>query len=190
MSDSALLEKLPLATGAGAGAGAYLLGYLITYLWTSGSMEERLSGYNFLAELFGGETVTVWQGVGWVFYNAHFVATRITSGFGGTRSVNFIAESDGNGMVLLYLVPIVLLVAAGLVVARLDGADEPADAAAAGVTVVVGYLPLAILGRFLFQYDGSVAPDIVTAVLLAGAVYPLVLGAIGGALWGMLETST
>jgi hypothetical protein len=153
-------------------------------------MAERLSGFNFLAELFGGQTVAVWQGVGWLFYNAHFVVTRSTGGFGGSRSVNFIAESDGAGAVLLYLVPIVLLVAAGLVVARWDGADEMADAATAGLSIVAGYLPLATLGRFLFQYDGSVAPDIVTAVLLAGAVYPLVLGAIGGALWAVLDTSS
>lgn len=190
MSETSLLDKLPIATGAGVGAGAYLLGYLLIYLATSGSMEERLTGFNFLAELFGGQTVAVWQGVGWLFYNAHFVATRSTGGLGGTRSINFIAESDEPGAVLLYLVPIVLLVVAGLLVARWDGAQETADAATAGVTVVFGYLPLAILGRFLFQYDGSVAPDIVTAVLLAGAVYPLVFGALGGAIWAALQTST
>ena len=189
MSDTSLVDRLPLAQGAGAGAAAYLLGYLVTYLTTSGSMEERLSGFNFIAELFGGETVAVWQGVGWLFYNAHLVETRTTGGLGGPRSVNFIAESDGGGTVLLYLVPVVLLIAAGLLVARWDGAEETADAATAGVTVVAGYLPLAIVGRFLFQYDGSVAPDIVTAILLAGAVYPLVFGAVGGAAWAALDTS-
>ena len=188
MSNEPLTERLPLAAGAGAGVAAYLLGYLLTYLVTSGSMEERLSGFNFLADLFGSETVAVWQGVGWVFYNAHFVSTRSTGGFGGSRSVNFITQSDGSGMLLLYLVPVVLLAAAGLFVARWGGAEVTGDAAMAGATVAVGYLPLALLGQFLFTYDGTVAPDLVTAVLLAGLVYPLLLGAVGGAAWTALQT--
>jgi len=41
-----------------------------------------------------------------------------------------------------------------------------------------------VIGALLFRYsvgDGSVAPDLVTAVLLAGAVYPALFGAVGGA---------
>ncbi|MBP1986686.1 transporter [Halolamina salifodinae] len=186
MATDSLTERLPLAQGAAAGVGAYLLGYLITYLATSGSVEERLASFNFIADLFGGDTATVWQGVGWLFYNAHFVRTRATGGFGGPRSQNFIAASDGGAVVLLYLVPVILLLAAGLAVARLGSADDLADGAVGGATVVLGYLPLALLGRFLFDYDGSVAPDLVTAVLLAGLVYPLVFGALGGAAWSSI----
>jgi hypothetical protein len=181
MTDDSLTERLPLAQGAAAGLGAYLLGYLITYVWQGGSVEERLAGFNFIADLFGSEPIAVWQGVGWLFYNAHFVRTRITGGLGGPRSENFIAASDGGALALLYLVPVVLIFAAGLTVARLADADALADGAAAGVTVVLGYLPLALVGRFLFSYDGSVAPDLVTALLLAGLVYPLLFGALGGA---------
>lgn len=43
-------------------------------------------------------------------------------------------------------------------------------------------VPLAAgAGAFLLSYEGSVAPDIVTALLLAGLLYPLALGAVGGA---------
>ncbi|GAB7012859.1 transporter [Halolamina salina] len=181
MSTDSAIDKLPVGAGAAAGIGAYLLGYLLTYVWQSGSIEERLSAYNFIAELFGGEPIAVWQGIGWLFYNAHFVATRI-DGFGGTQSQNFIAGSDGGAITLLYAVPIVLLLAAGLLTARLADADEPGDGAIAGAAVAVGYFPLALIGRFLFSYQGSAAPDLITAVLLAGLVYPLLFGAVGGVL--------
>jgi len=179
MTDESLPDRLPLAAGAGAGVVAYLLGYLVTYVTQSGSVEERLQGYNFIVELLGGEGITVWQAVGWLFYNAHLVSTRFEGGFGGPRSENFIG-GDGGATVLLYLVPVVLLLVAGALLARYDGVEEPADGAIAGAAVAAGYFPLALVGRFLFSYDGSVAPDIVTAILLAGLVYPLVLGAVGG----------
>jgi hypothetical protein len=181
MSTNSIADRLPFGVGAGAGVGAYLLGYLVSYVWLSGSIEERLAGYNFIAELFGGEPIAVWQGVGWLFYNAHFVATRI-EGFGGTQSENFIAGSDGGAITLLYLVPIVLLLAAGVVIAQVADADDPSAGATAGAAVAIGYFPLALIGRFLFSYQGSAAPALVTAALLAGLVYPLVFGAIGGAL--------
>ena len=53
--------------------------------------------------------------------------------------------------------------------------------------MTLGDLPLALLGHFLFAYDGSIAPDLVTALLLAGLAYPLVFGAVGGAVWSALS---
>ncbi|MFW5949504.1 MAG: transporter [Halolamina sp.] len=185
MSTTSVADRLPFGAGAAAGLGAYLLGYLVTYVWHSGSVEERLAGYNFITEMFGGEPIAVWKGVGWLFYNAHFVDTRIDA-FGGTQSQNFIAGSEGGAIVLLYLVPVLLLLAAGLVVARVADAHDPGTGATAGVAVAVGYFPLALIGRFLFAYEGSAGPDVVTAILLAGLVYPLVLGAVGGAIGGAI----
>ena len=178
MSTNSISDRVPFGAAAGTGVAAYLLGYLITYVWQSGSVEERLEGYNALASLFGGEPVTVWQGVGWLFYNAHFVNTRIDA-LGGTQSQSFIG-GDGGATVLLYLVPIVLLLAAGLLTARAADATDPSAGATAGAAVAIGYFPLALIGRFLFSYQGSAAPALVTAALLAGLVYPLLLGAVGG----------
>ncbi|SDF53820.1 hypothetical protein SAMN04488067_105133 [Halorubrum xinjiangense] len=168
--------------GAVAGAAAYLLGYLSVYLTQSGRIEEGLSGLNFLADLFGGDPISAWQVSGWLFYNAHFVETVSPGVLGGTSSRNLLMEAEGAGFLLF--VPPVLLFVAGLVAGRVAGADSPLDGARSGALVAAGYLPLAVVGAFLFRYsvgDGSVAPDIVTAVLLAGAVYPAVFGAIGGA---------
>ncbi len=172
-----------IVAGAAAGAAAYVFGYLLTYVTQQNQVEERLAGFNFFADLFGGDPIPAWQGVGWLFYNAHFVDTEIPSVIGGARSLNLIAEADGGSLALLYVVPPLLLLAAGLAVGQLSGASEPTDGAQAGVLVVVGYLPLAVVGAFLFRYavgDGSVTPDLITAVLLAGVVYPAVFGALGG----------
>jgi hypothetical protein len=170
--------------GAAAGAAAYLLGYLFTYVTQAGAIEDQLAGFNLFADLFGGDPIPTWQAVGWVFYNGHFVDTRVPSLVGGSQLTNLISQADGGSLSLLYVVPPVLLVVAGLVAGRVAGATEPVDGAKAGAFVLVGYLPLAVLGAFLFRYsvgDGAVAPDLVTAVLLAGAVYPALFGAVGGA---------
>ena len=190
--------------GAGAGAAAYVLGYLIAYVTRSGRVEEGLSEINFFADLFGGDTISVWWGVGWVFYrrnrpsasgldpeavhNAHFVDVAVPSLIGAAQPVNFIAESDG-GFTYLYLVPPLLLVVPGVAIARAPRARRrPVDGARAGALAVAGYFPLALIGAFLFRDTvgdgGSVAPTLVTAALLAGLVYPAAFGAVGGAAAG------
>ncbi|TKX61091.1 transporter [Halorubrum sp. ASP1] len=173
--------------GAVAGAVAYVLGYLVTYVTQSGRVEEGLSGINFFADLFGGETISVWRGVGWVFYNAHFVDVEVPSLIGAAQSVSFIAESDG-GFTYLYVVPPLLLLVSGVAIARAAGAATPVGGARFGALATAGYLPLALIGAFLFRYavgdGGSVAPTLVTAVLLAGIVYPALFGAVGGAAAG------
>ncbi|ELZ41928.1 transporter permease [Halorubrum californiense DSM 19288] len=173
--------------GAAAGAISYVLGYLVVYVTQSGRVEEGLSGINFFADLFGGDTISVWRGVGWVFYNAHFVDVEVPSLIDAAQSVNFISQSDG-GFTYLSVVPPLLLIVAGVAIARAAGATTPVDGAQSGALAVAGYLPLAVIGAFLFRYavgDGaSVAPTLVTAVLLAGLVYPAVFGAVGGAAAG------
>ncbi|WP_280586593.1 transporter [Halorubrum sp. Boch-26] len=170
--------------GAAAGAAAYVLGYLFAYVTQSGAIEEQLAGFNVFADLFGGDPIPTWKAVGWVFYNGHFVDTRLPSLVGGSQLTNLISQADGGSLSLLFVVPPVLLTVAGLAASRLAGTTEPVDGATAGAFVLVGYLPLAAIGAFLFRSpvgDGAIAPDLIAAVLLAGAVYPAVFGAIGGA---------
>jgi hypothetical protein len=187
------VDRATAVRGAAGGVAAYLLGYLLTYAWRAPAVEESLRGVNFVAELFGGETVPTWKAVGWLFYNAHVVATRVPALGGGDRMVNFVSQSDDGTFVLLYALVPVLLVLAGAAVARYGNAERPGSGAAAGAAVIVGYLPLAVVGAFAFAHtfggDLRVAPDLVTAVALAGVVYPAFFGAIGGALWSWLSAS-
>ena len=173
-----------IVAGAAAGAAAYVVGYLFAYVTQAGAIEDQLAGFNLFADLFGGDPIPTWQAVGWVFYNGHFVDTKVPSLVGGSQLTNLISQADGGSLTLLYVVPPVLLILAGLVASRVAEAAEPADGAKAGAFVLAGYLPLAVIGALLFRYsvgDGTVAPDLVTAVLLAGAVYPAAFGAAGGA---------
>ena len=191
-ADGSLLEgpaRLQLPAAALGGVGAYLLGYLLTYRWQADEVEETLQGFNFVADLLGGDPIPAWQGVGWLFYNAHFVTTQVP-GFGGPSSENFIAASDDGTLTLLYLLPPLLLLLAGLAATYAADVSETREALLAGPGVLAGYLPLAIAGVFLFSFsvgDGAVEPDLVTAALLAGIVYPLAFGSLGGLLASVLR---
>ena len=71
-----------------------------------------------------------------------------------------------------------------------DQAADPTSAARNGAAVMLGYLPLSVIGAVLFAVsvgDATAGPDLVTAVLLAGMVYPLVFGAVGGLVGGHLS---
>ena len=185
-----LTDGIRFGVGAVAGAAAYALGYLVTYVWQSESVRERLSGINFLVELLGGDPIPAWTGVGWYFYNAHYVDVLVP-GFGGTRAENFVASADGGNLVLLFAVPPLLLLLAGLAASAYSSARDAIDGALAGLAVVPPYFLLAVVGAFVFAYGtgdgGSVHPDYVTAVLLAGLVYPGVFGAVGGALGSLFD---
>lgn len=181
--DRANTAPVPLV-GAVGGVAAYLLGYLVVYATQRGRVGEQLQGFNFFADLLGGDPIPAWKAVGWVFYNAHFVATEIPIPLGGTRVENVIASADGGSLTAMYVVPPALLLVAGLLAGRLAGATEPIAGGRAGAFVVAGYLPLALVGTVVFGYsvgDGTIAPVLPTTALLAGVAYPAVFGALGGA---------
>jgi len=85
-----------------------------------------------------------------------------------------------------HIVPIVVLLVAGVIAAKRMGSRlDTQSAAAAGATVMPGVLVLSVLGIFLFEESDSgitVAPELAMGVLLVGVVIPLILGAIGGAI--------
>jgi hypothetical protein len=173
MATESLTDRIPFGVGAAAGVGAWVLTYLFTYLVASNDIQNSLFG-----RVLEAADIGVWQVVGWVFFNAHFVSTNVDLGFFGSGATNAIS-GDGGFTVLLYIVPPLLLLAAGLAVGRYAGGGDT-DAAVAGASVVIGYGLLSVVGVFLFATD-SVTPDPVTGILLAGLVYPLVFGTAGGA---------
>lgn len=175
-------------TATGVGLAAWLGGYLVTYLLEAGDVDEALVGINFLRTLFGGDPIPTWKGVVWLFFNAHLVVAR-----GGNWSANFIEESDRFGPEL-YILPIAVLLVAGLIVGRYatDGRETVASRAVrAGGGIATGYAIVCILATILSRAsfgDGAVGPDPVTAVLLAGIVYPAVLGTTGALVAALIDT--
>ncbi|WP_276272574.1 hypothetical protein [Haloarcula litorea] len=173
------------AVGAAAGVAAFVLGYVLVYALTISTVQDSL--LTGVIEAFGEEGAA-WKVVGWVFFNAQFVTTTITVDvplLGGTDAVNFIGQSDGLSPIL-YVIPPALLTVAGLAVARLDGATETGRALRVGPSVALGYLPLSLVGALLFAVSigesSGGSPTLLTAVVLAGVVYPVVFGAIGSLL--------
>ena len=169
--------------GAVAGAVAYVVGYLVTYLWQSSSVEESLQAYNDFMNLVGGDPIPGWQGVGWLYYNAHNVAFSTPALGSGRVSQNLVA--DGNAPMLLYVVPIAALLAAGFVVARAGGESDADAGVRAGAMVALGYAVLAVVGLFVFRYTAggaTVHVEYALGALLAGVVYPAVFGGVGGVL--------
>ncbi|GAA0283071.1 transporter [Halobacterium noricense] len=178
-----------LGIGAAAGAVAYVLGYLLTYLWQGSSVQERLEGYNAVVELLGGDPIPTWKAVGWLFYNAHGVSFTVPSLGSGQATRNLIA--DGSAPMLLYLVPAVVVALAGFVLARRANATDASGGAQIGARVVLGYVVLAVVGLFVFEYaagGSAIHPEYALGVLLAGVVHPAVFGGIGGALGAVTST--
>lgn len=188
-----------------SGVATFFLGFAVTYALVAREVEAALSGVNAVAALFGEAAVPTWKAVGWAFYNAHLVALEIPMP-GGTVSRNLIAAEGGS--VALYLVPPALLTLAGWFVARTaydlggsrvgvppteaDGGSSVSitDGARAGAAVVVGYLLVAVAGAFVLSADAfgaTVGPDLLGAAAVAGLLYPLLFGALGGAVAVVLD---
>jgi hypothetical protein len=170
MSVSVGNRKVPLAVGAAVGAAAELVGYVLVFIITSGSIRDNI--------LRQATDIPTWKAVGWVFFNAHFVETMVDLGFLGSGTGSFIGGEDGF-TTLLYVVPPLVLIAAGLAVGQYGDIDEPVEALLGAAGVVLGYLVLVLVELFLFQAEGT-GPVLATGVLLAGLVYPLVFGTVGG----------
>jgi len=179
-STGGLLDRIPIGRGGRFGVIAYVLGYAATYVFYEFESDESL----------GDLTDSVFELVGVVFYNAHFVDTELSGG-GESETRNFLSEASELTVPepVWYLVPVAVLVIAGYVVTqRGDGrALSTQDAVASGASIVAGYLPLAVAGTFLFSFDQSFfgttvsfSPDTVPAVALAGLAFPLICGGVGG----------
>lgn len=181
-------SRVSIVAGTIAGIAAWILGYLVTYAGAIG--EIRSDEQAEALELAVEESVDL-EMVGLLFYNAHNVDADVPQYSvlqALEESHNFVV-ADGGSTLLLYVVPVIALVFAGALVASYTVADLEAssDAALAGAAIVVGYFPLVVLGLFVFTVDpgeGAMRPDPLFAIAIAGLVYPLIFGSLGGVLAG------
>lgn len=171
-----LTDRLPLKQGAIFGAAAYVVGVVITFVLIQIDSDIDPSD----SDLGSALDIT-----GWAFYNGHFVDTEF-SGAGVSETDTIISEASLPEF-LYILVPVAVLIGASYLLMQQTYVSEVSDAALNGATLVVGYLPLAVIGTFLFEASQSAGgvsisagPETGSAILLAGIVFPLVLGAAGG----------
>lgn len=185
MADSATtstpFEGVQVAVAMGAGVAAWLVTYLLTYVIAGTDVQN-----NPLRQL---AEIPTWKGVGYVFYNAHFVDVIVDLPLFGGEAVSFVGGENGF-TVALFALPPAILVIAGLAVGRAGGTDTDSvgDAAVSGATLAVGYVVPSLLGVFVFGSETvSVVP--VTATFVAGVIYPLLFGALGGVLAHVVPNS-
>lgn len=141
---------------------------------------------------FGSEPMV--EAVLWVFYAGHGVPIQFDLG-DRTESIQFLefwaAIPDASETMYL-AVPAVVLGLCGLILARRAGANDLAQGAIGGAFVVIGYgglFCLSLAFATVESADGlvSIGPAMSDAVL-RGLGYPIVAGAIGGALAGLGES--
>lgn len=183
------------------GVGSFVLGYVILYL-TRGDqlLSDFTRGFTqtgpSLDELsqMGGTLPEKWQLTGQFYYVGHNADLSIQAQAAGqsftqTLSVDFF----GGQNTMMWIAPVVALLVGGFLLARQYDFQGTGESARCGAHVVAGYLPMAALGVFLFQWQTTIQsslanasltmrPDLMTSLLFAGVVYPVVLGAIGGAI--------
>ena len=186
--------NIPLRRSGALGLAAALLGYLPAFalatLRRSAILSLELPGELRdpapMREVFEPGTATLG---GWLWYNAHLVpaslpTTDVFAGRAALTNVNLL-NALGGVTLLLYLVPPVLLVAAGYAFVR-SGGITIAMAPSGGASVAAGYTPAMVLGAFFVT---APVPDVPVAAspagipsLAAALAYPLVFGALGGVL--------
>ncbi|QSX00480.1 hypothetical protein [Haloterrigena alkaliphila] len=185
VSDGTTPRRSSIAASAGLGVLAAAVGYLLTYLLIGSDVREAFDG-----------DVATWKGVAWYFYNAHLVDIEVSGSvgsFGGTDTMNLIAESSATNAGLLYVVPPLALLAAGALLARRLHAADFGEAVAVGAPVAIGYAVVMGIGAVVAEtgaegsffgigLSGSMAPELAPAVLLGGILYPLVFAPTGAAL--------
>lgn len=196
---------LPLRRSVPLGAAAYVVGYLVTVAATMGRVgavlsvkiapysdptaygDPELAGQP-LGELLGA-VPSPWVVGGWLFYNAQFVPTSLPApgGYGGGPAAltnrHLLIAVDG-ALLALYLLPAVLLVAAGFLVVHAGSTRGVRGDLYAGASVAVGYLPLLVVGAFVLTAPAgqfTASPDGLQTIWV-GLVYPAVLGGLGGKL--------
>lgn len=180
---------LPLRRCLLAGVGAAVVGYATT---AAAVVAAGLS-VETITVAAGGERVAVGSlvagpgesvAVGWLFYNAQLVPTTlpiVDPEIGRTLvGRNLLFAAGGPALAVTVLVPAALLAAGAAVAATSDGGGS------AGAAIAVGYLPALVVGAFLLtapapDWNAAAGPSGIRT-LVAGLVFPIVFGGVGGRL--------
>ncbi|QLD89660.1 hypothetical protein HWV07_11755 [Natronomonas salina] len=156
-----------LKRSATAGVAAYLAGYALLYLW-------------FLTQGRTASEAVDWRWVGWLLYRGQFVPLDVQA----STALVATGLGDLSNVAPSLLLSVAAVGIAGFLLARARDLLEPSAAATTGGSLVLGYLPLALLGLAVFRgtlpNGVHVGPNPLWGVLVTGLVFPTVVGALGG----------
>lgn len=182
-----------LAGGVG-GAVTFLLGWMVTLTALSGSFVREGKPIPMYDDLFQFGTIPEWKAALWYFHGGHFgqmqkYGEQTVPETGTYQNLIRILVDDASHLAS-FVLPIVLLLVAGFVLAWILGADQTGRGAVAGASLVVGYLALAVVAGVLVGVSGesySLGAFWPSLLLLTGLAYPLSFGGLGGAIAGRLR---
>lgn len=170
-----LSNRLLVKEGILAGAVSFVCGLAATGLLLQLDSNWRL----------GGGIERIGEDIGRVFFSSHyFVDIQTPQG-----DLNYITDLDPGpdiSVAVYFLIPVILLIAGGYLLAKGARAADPEGAVLAGASVAIGYLPLVLVGTQVFSgesFGETVEPVFVDSLLFAGILYPVLFGAVGGYLW-------
>mgnify|MGYP006280893655 CR=1 FL=1 len=187
------LGSLPIVGGLVYGVVSYVLGLVLTFVLALG-----VTGSETPVDVYAADAGP--YAIGWLFYSVHNVGIVFDLA-GETQTMNLIEQAytaaidPGIPKIAFYLLPIVVLFVFGLVLARrtsYDGVPTEIDRAKAGASVAIGYLAMTVLGAVaIFSVSNtsqgatvSIQPQLGSAVIVMGLLYPIVAGGLAGYLVG------
>lgn len=192
--DSVVRGNLSFVGGIIGGGIAYAFGLVLTailfFLFVDGGTTEEMASESLPGTVamygMGASASEFLSGVGMPFYNAHGALVHVTDPVSG--KVNLLVAHDfvlpPLNFFAFALIPAGLLFVFGGLIALVKSAEGFAGGAVSGASVLMGYLPLVLAGALFFGRNGEVAAHIqvLPAILLAGIVFPLLFGGLGGLL--------
>ncbi|AGB14796.1 hypothetical protein Halru_0144 [Halovivax ruber XH-70] len=182
-------DDVPWQQALVIGIGAFVVGFVLLsgLVVAEGVLDDSVTDETGEVDSQGDEPglLTV---LGWVYFGAHFVDLGVDTVFGSMSFDMFgaLMEEAVIPEILWRLVPVVVLIGAGYLLAArvLPATASPEDGAKIGATVTVGYLLTVAIGTQVFEFTGdegtSASVEFTEALLLAGLLYPILLGAFGG----------
>lgn len=188
---------LPFRRSIPAGLGAFITGYLVTVVIAGSRLQAVMAvtvtgefvDQATLGRIFGSSPSPTVVG-GWLFYNAQFIPTSLPTadainGFESLTNRSLLLAIDGS-LLLLYLVPFAMLLAAGYLTVRTGPTYGVRGETYGGASVALGYVPPLSIGALLLRANVPNAPSVASPdglqTVFIGLVYALVVGAIGGKL--------
>lgn len=165
--DSRSWTREDLKRSATAGVAAYLAGYALLYLW-------------FLTQGRTASEAVDWRWVGWLLYRGQFVPLDVQA----STALVATGLGDLSNVAPSLVLSVTAVGIAGFLLARARDVLEPSAAATTGGSLVLGYLPLSVLGLAVFRgtlpNGVHVSPNPLWGVLVTGLAVPVVVGALGG----------
>lgn len=197
---------LTVLAGGVLGVFSFWLGYGLTYLLKADGIRDAVGSDNSLGA--GAWQLVGWLYMGMHTVPIDMKRTRLDVPSGSTTAERSVVESATTSMTsspswewwLVVVVPLFLLLAGYALTFHRD--ISAGRGAKVGATLVLGYLPFVALTTLLFrvqstQHTGcssaqvmggpcssttTIGPDPILALLVAGVLYPVLFGSIGGVL--------